>query len=367
MQKLERSADGLDLQILNVSGFDLAKGAPDAIATNAGYGPASPHPLAEDLYSVNLATIAAHFGNLVNTDGSLHKIKAVQQGIKSIDFQGILESVGHRVVTKTFAADDTLNKISRPLPRADFNPTNLAKVELVNALESQQENAEHPMLIGRASEHRTPPIDPWSMAILVTRKDVVNNDQLLIAQLFAEAGQLAQRHEVKTAIEYLESNPTLPELDGKEGADRAWFTEDDGNLIETGLSSYLGLGTAAQTLRNQTAANGDKENVEPRFILASSNLEYPFREALRQLDSPLELVVSPHLTDDRYFLMADPARQPALGVQFIGRPDARRIQTWSLKSVGKLPIEYEGAGYVLHVDMSPAAISRKGIVRVDLV
>lgn len=366
MQTLERSADGLDLQILNVSGFDLAKGAPDAIATNAGYGPASPHPLAEDLYSVNLATIAAHFGGLVNTNGKLHRIKAVQQGMKSVDFQGIIESVGHRVVTKTFAADDTLNKIARPLPRADFNPTNLAKVELLNALESQQENAEHPLLIGRASEHRTPPIDSWSLAILVTRKDVVNNDQLLIAQLFAEAGQLAQRHEVKTTIEFLESNPTLPELDGKGGSDRAWFTEADGNLVTAG-NNLLGLAIAAEAMREQTAANGDKENIAPKIVLCSARLEYQVREYVRQADLPLEVVTNPDIASDHYYLLADPARQPAIGVQFIGRPDARRIQTWSLKGVGKLPIEYEGAGYVLHVDMSPAAISRKGIVRVDVV
>ncbi|MDZ7789401.1 MAG: hypothetical protein U5L08_02685 [Xanthomonadales bacterium] len=204
------------------------------------------------------------------------------------------------------------------------------------------------------------------LAIYIQRRDVINNDQALIAQLFAEAGQLGHRHETKKVIEYLESNPTLPELDSKGGSDRAWFTSDDGNLIAMGNADLATLDAANAIMRDQTAPNGDKQNIQAKYILCPTQLEYTFRKAVKDGDLPLEVVASAHIAFDRYYLLADPARQPALGVQFLGRPTDRRIKSWSLRSILRMPAEYDGAGYVLNVDMSPVAMSRKGIVRVNI-
>jgi hypothetical protein len=365
MKTLERSAEGLDLRILDVSELDLLRAAPDAIATNAGYGPAAPHPLAEDLFEINLATMAAHYGNLVSTTSARHGFKAVAAGMKSLEFTEIVENVGKRVITKTFERDDTINRIARPLPKENFKASYLASVELLTQLESQVENAELPMLMGRVTDQKTPELRSWGLAIFVQRRDVINNDQLLLGQLFEEAGQLAHRHQIKTVIDYIESNPTLPELDSKGGEPRDWFTVSDGNLV-TGTLSGNGLRTANKAMRNQTAASGDKENIAPKIILCPTAAEYELRKVVKDGDLPLEVVPSCHIGDDHYYVLADPAQQPALGVQFLGRPTDRRIKTWALRTVPKMPAHYDGIGYVLNVDMSPVAMSRKGIVRVDL-
>jgi len=366
MQVLERSADGIDLRILNVSDSDMSRAAPDAIATNIGAGPVTPHPLAEDLYHVSLATIAAHFGGLVSTNNAAHGIKAVQAGMGSLEFKQVVESVGRRVIEKAYSRDDTLNKIARALPKPSLKHDYLASVELTNGLDEVSEGAERPLLKGAVNDRETAPIKSYGLAILIQRRDVINNDQRLVGQLFDEAGQLAQRHELKTTMGYIESNPTLPELDSRGGADRAWFGSGDGNLLTGQTADLSGLEAGNKALREQTAPNGDQENIAARFVLCSPDHEFTLRQIIHEAGLPLEVMPSAHIDGSRFYMLADPARQPALGVKFIGNPTDRRIKTWSLSPVRKLPIELDGIGYVLDVDLAPVAISRKGIVRVEL-
>ena len=364
--EFERSAAGIDLAVLNISDTDLARAAPDAIAVHGGYAPRAPHPLAADLKGHTLATIAAHFGGLVNTNNPHHTSKALVNGLSSIGFKTIIEKTARRIVEKAYQRDDTLNRIARPLPQENFKANLVSSVTMHRDLEQTQEGGERPLLMGKVSDNETNKVGSWGLAILIQRRDVINNDQVLIAQLFAEAAQLAQRHELKKVIAYLESNPELPELDSKGGSSRDWFTVDDGNLVAGDLRKVEGLDAAFQTMRNQTAANGDRENIQPRFILASPKHEIILNHMIHDAGLELDVIVHPDISDDHYFALADPARQPAVGVQFIGPPDAREIRTWSISQVRKLPIEYDGLGYTLDVDLAPTAISRKGIVRVEL-
>jgi hypothetical protein len=363
MQTIERSVDGIDLRILNVSGRDLIRAAPDAISTNIGAGPAAPHPLADDLYDVNLATIAAHFGGLVNTGNPAHGVKALQTGLSSYEFKTILEKTGRRVIEKTYERDDTLNRICRPLPQDDLKANIISDITIDTDLDEMNEGGEKPLLMGKVSDRQTNRMKSWGLAILVQRRDIVNNDQALIARLFAEAGQLAQRHEIKRVISYLESNPTLPELDSKRGSDRPWFTADDGNLV-AGSADAAGLDAGLQALRNQKAANGDAENIKGRYILAPGSDEYTLSKAVHESGLDLDVIVHPNISADHFYILADPARQPAIGVQFLGPADAREVRTWILSQVRKMPVQYDGIGYTLDVDLAPMAISRKGIVKV---
>ncbi|MDZ7789402.1 MAG: hypothetical protein U5L08_02690 [Xanthomonadales bacterium] len=82
-------------------------------------------------------------------------------GIKSIEFTGMLENVGRKVVTKTFERDDTINRIARALPKENFKPSHLASVSLVTSMDGQPENSELPMLIGKVSDAKTPGLDSW--------------------------------------------------------------------------------------------------------------------------------------------------------------------------------------------------------------
>jgi hypothetical protein len=362
--EIERNAEGIELSVLNVSNSDLTRAAPDAIATNIGCGPKVPHPLADDLSNATLATIAAQFGGLVNTANKAHTVKALQTGLSSYEFKTILEKTGRRVIEKTYQRDDTLNRICRPLPQDDLKSNIISDITIDTDLEEMNEGGEKPLLMGKVSDRQTNRMKSWGLAILVQRRDIVNNDQALIARLFAEAGQLAQRHELKQVISYLESNPTLPELDSKGGNDRAWFTADDGNLV-AGSADAAGLDAGLQALRNQKAANGDSENIKGRYILAPGSDEYTLAKAVHESGLDLEVIVHPNISADHYYIIADPARQPAIGVQFLGPADAREIRTWVLSQVRKMPVQYDGIGYILDVDLAPMAISRKGIVKVD--
>ena len=362
--EFERSAAGIDLAVLNISDTDLARAAPDAIAVHGGYAPRAPHPLAADLRGHTLATIAAHFGGLVNTSNPHHTSKALVNGLSSIGFKTIIEKTARRIVEKAYARDDTLNRIARPLPQENFKANLVSSVTMDRNPEQVHEGGERPLLMGKVSDNETNKMDSWGLAILIQRRDVINNDQVLIAQLFAEGANLAQRHELKRVIAYLESNPELPELDSKGGSSRDWFTVDDGNLV-SGNVGFNGLDVAAQAMRAQTAASGDPENIAPALVLCSSVHEYSLRKVITEAGLDLQVIPSPHIASSRYYVLADPARQPAIGVQFLGAPDASEIKTWSLGQVRKLPIEYDGLGYTLDLDLSPAAISRKGIVRVN--
>jgi hypothetical protein len=165
---------------------------------------------------------------------------------------------------------------------------------------------------------------------------------------------------------YLESNPTVPELDSRGGADRAWFTAGDGNLVTGSTADLAGLEAGNKALREQTAPNGDPENIAARFVLCSADHEFTFRKIIHEAGLPLEVVPSAHIDAGGFYMLADPARQPAIGVKFIGNPTDRRIKTWTLSQVGKMPIQFDGIGYTVDVDMAPVAISRKGIVKVTL-
>lgn len=354
-------------QILPISSRDLERAVPDILALRCGVGPVrngNPHPLADQYRETNLANIAASFGGLLDPSNPAEVTRALRSGISSVQFSAGLELFGRHIIGRQFAQDDTVRRLCRPLPVPDFKPQNRATIQ-VTGLKEAPEGAELPVITGRVFERQDRPLKTWAAALLIGRESILNDDMELVGQLFGETGEMLARNESREVFSFLDSNPTTAELDGRGGSARAWFTVEDGNLITGQSMNLAGITAAAAALRKQTGPDGHPANIKPAFLLVPVESEMAARAIVHDSGLPLEVMTSPFINAGRFYLAARHEERPAIGLQFLGSP-GDGIRTWTVSAARKLPPTFEGVGHHVVQDLRPVALSRRGLVRVEL-
>lgn len=353
--------------IIPASARDLERALPDILSMRTGQDPirpGNPHPLAVEYRDEHLANLAAAFGNLLDTSDPQAVTRAFRAGITSAQFSAGLELTGRHMIGRAFRQDDSVRKLCRPLPVPDFKPRNRATVQ-VTGLKQGVENSELPLITGHVHERVDPPLMTWTGMVLLSRETLINNDAQLVADMFGEVGEMLQRNEQRQVFTYLDSNPELPELDGRGGSARAWFTADDGNLLTGQTLNLAGLSAATAALRNQQGQDGHPANANPAYLVVPTESETTARGLVHDNGLPLELLVSPFIAAGRFYVAARHEERPAIGLQFLGDP-GDQIRTWSVSAARKLPPTMEGIGHHVNQDLRPVAVSRRGIVRIEL-
>ncbi|WP_417809939.1 prohead protease/major capsid protein fusion protein [Thioclava sp.] len=246
------------------------------------------------------------------------------------DFPNLLTSTGNRTLTAAYQAAQSPVKtaLARRSTMADFRPGTRLKLSDIGTLEKVSESGEitHTSR-GEASESYA--LDTYATQFAISRKALINDDLGAFRDWGSTAGRMAAETEANLLLTMLLSNPTMNE-DGK-----ALFHADHGNLASTGLAlgdagaGLTALSGARLALRGMKALDGKTPiNATPKFLLVGPEQETIAEQLLAEIAAAtvdevnpfakrLSLLVEPRITDNQWFVFADPAQLPVLEYSYL--------------------------------------------------
>jgi phage head maturation protease len=246
------------------------------------------------------------------------------------DFPSLLTSTGNRTLTAAYQAAQSPVKtaLARRSTMAVFRPGTRLKLSDIGTLEKVSESGEikHTSR-GEASESYA--LDTYATQFAISRKALINDDLGAFRDWGSTAGRMAAETESNLLLTLLLGNPTMGE-DGK-----ALFHADHGNLAGTGAAlgdagaGLTALSSARLALRGMKALDGKTPiNATPKFLLVGPEQETEAEKLLAEIAAAtvadvnpfakrLSLLVEPRITDDQWFVFADPAKLPVLEYSYL--------------------------------------------------
>lgn len=246
------------------------------------------------------------------------------------DFPQLLTSTGNRTLMSSYEAAQSPVKtaLARRSTMADFRPSTRLKLSDIGTLEKVSESGEitHTSR-GEASESYA--LDTYATQFAISRKALINDDLGAFRDWGNTAGRMAAETESNLLLTLLLGNPTMSE-DGK-----ALFHADHGNLADTGLAlgdagaGLNALDGARQALRGMKALDGKTPiNATPKFLVVGPQQETVAEQLLAEIAAAtvadvnpfakrLSLLVEPRITDNQWFIFADPAQLPVLEYSYL--------------------------------------------------
>lgn len=339
---------------------DRQEGLIDAILVRAGARKLnSPglHPQASRILDDGenlLKGLALSYGLQGGVKGGLgmtHPSSVLAMGLSSSDFRSALskalkivtnnrltEHAGHRQICRTIELQDFK---SREFPNVD---TDLSLVEA--------DNFElYPFDIAVSSSNGlSARIRTFGRNVRISRMTIINDDVALVSGVFANAGASASRLEADLVYSLIESNPTL-------GDSMPMFHADHGN-IEASALDETSLGSAMGKLRNMQTPAGALANLPAAFLVVAPGLELAAKKLVHQCDLAISVIASAWLPAGRWYLTADPALAPCVGLLHL-----RNTGGNVLVGPRQEDIADDGVGIGIRHDCGVVALGRVGIVK----
>lgn len=242
------------------------------------------------------------------------------------DFPQLLTGVGNRVLMPAYqAAQSPLKNLARQSTINDFRTKTMLKLSDVGLLEKVSESGEIKSTTrGEAAEAYA--LETYATKFAISRKALINDDLGAFRDWGATAGRMAAETEANLLVKLLLSNPTMGEDNKK------LFHIDHGNLNtaifdpDTAISD---LSDARKGMRKMKALDGKTPiNATPRYLVVGPELETDAERWLSTIyattladvnafSGKLTLVIEPRITDDRWYIFADPAILPVLEYAYL--------------------------------------------------
>lgn len=170
---------------------------------------------------------------------------------------------------------------------------------------------------------------------LGSRNLLINDDLNLLGDMTAAFGEAAAQTEADILVDLLTSNPNL--ADGS-----PIFDVSRSNIAGTGVSigsagDSDAIASARQAMRGVTGLDGKTQiNVKPKYLVVGPASETNAEKLLASIYAAttgdvnpcakLFLMVEPRITDDRWFLFADPAMRATLAYAYLSSAQGVQIQ-----------------------------------------
>lgn len=240
------------------------------------------------------------------------------------DFPQLLTSTGNRTLMTAYAAAASPIKttLARQTTLADFRPGTKLKLSDIGLLERVSESGEikHTSR-GEAAESYA--LDTYATQFAISRKALINDDLGAFRDWGQTAGRMAAETEANLLVNMLLANPTM----GEDGEDL--FGEAHGNLGTGAAVDVAALSDARLAMRGMKALDGKTPiNATPRYLLVGPELETAAEQVLATIyattfadanpfTGKLSLLVEPRITDDSWYVFADPAILPVLEYAYL--------------------------------------------------
>lgn len=281
------------------------------------------------------------------------------------DFPNLLTGVGRRTLMASYtAAASPLKALARQGTRSDFRSGSSLRLGELGALQKVSEAGEIKSVTrGEAAESYA--LDTYAALFAISRKALVNDDLGAFNDWANAAGQAAATTEAALLWNLLSlSSGAGPVMsDGKR-----LFHADHGNLLTGAALSLASLDAARKALRGMKGLDGKTfVTVTPKYLVVGPELETNAEQLLTTINATttddvnpfagkLTLAVEPRITDDQWFLFADPASVPVLEYSYLS--SAPGPQMSSREGWETLSVEYR-----VYLDFGAGAVDWRGAVR----
>ena len=328
---------------------EIIAAAPDAIAIGAGASVNRPHPLASEL---TLRKIAYACGASLRKPqphdtamsiaasgmGSPEFSRIVADGVRAVTIQSYTTQADHLTYVTPF---EVKNFLPGQIPALD---SDLKLEPLADDAEIQQGVA---LVEGGAQSVR---LTTFARAIGISREAIINDSTAAIGRVFAELGASAGRTEARLVADALEANQVLD--DGAVTFDAAYA-----NVVAFALS-WEAFGEAAALLRTQLTQAGQRADMKARFLVVAPDIELAAQKMVFEAGLQVQVFALANLPAGRWYVLADPAVSPALGVlRLAGVKSPIRVEQ------RKRPPEMDGACVQVTADLGAFILRRTGIIR----
>lgn len=272
------------------------------------------------------------------------------------DFPNLLTGTGNRTLMTAYQAAQSPIKttLARQSTIADFRPKTMLKLSDVGLLEKISESGEITSTTrGEAKESYK--LDTYATQYAISRKALINDDLGAFRDWGQTAGRMAAETEANLLLTLLLSNPIM----GEDGV--ALFNVAHGNIAVGGNLDVAALDTARKAMRLMKALDGKTPiNATPKFLVVGPELETTAEQVLASIyaattadanvfSGKLTLLVEPRITDESFYIFADPAVLPVLEYSYLS--SAQGPQMASREGFDVLGIEFRvvldfGAGAI---------------------
>lgn len=328
---------------------EILSAASDAITIQSGAEVARPHPLARGLSFREIA-VACGLASRPHLEGRGSNV--VSAGMASDDFSQVLfDGLGPVTTAMYHAQAEHLSFVSTEEVK-NYNPVPIGAIDIDVTLdelsECQEINQFNAVLSGSGLTAR---LTSFGKLITVTREAVYNNQIADIGRLFSAAGLSVARVESRLVAVAMEGNPVMNDQLPVFGAE--FLNELPGEAF-----SATAMGKAMSMLRKQLTASGHEADLRARHLVVEPDLELHARSAVRDLGIEITVSVLASLPAGRWFLLADPAVCPAVGV----------LRLFGVKTPVRLTnpkerVHKDGVHTRVIADIGACLLRRNGIVR----
>ena len=248
------------------------------------------------------------------------------------DFPLVVSNAMGKVAADSYkAAESPLKQLGRQRVLRDFKPSTSIRLGEMGRLEKIAESGEI-KATSRAESGESMSLKTFARAINVSRNLLVNDDLNLLGDMTAAFGEAAAQTEADEMVALLTSNPNLS--DGT-----PVFDASRGNLAAVGAApSETTLSAARKAMRGFKGLDGKTLiSVTPKYLVVGPELETDAEKLLAAIyaattadvnawTGKLSLLVEPRITDDQWFVFADPARVASMVYGYLASAQGVQIQ-----------------------------------------
>lgn len=240
------------------------------------------------------------------------------------DFPNLLTSTGNRTLIGAYQAAQSPIKttLARQATLPDFRAGTRLKLSDVGLLEKVSETGEIKSTTrGEAKESYS--LDTYATQFAISRKALINDDLGAFRDWGQTAGRMAAETEANLLLSKLLSNPVM----GEDGV--TLFHANHGNLAAGAALDVAALDAARKAMRGMKALDGKTPiNATPKYLVVGPELETTAEQVLASIyaatvadvnafSGKLSLLVEPRITDESFYVFADPAVLPVLEYSYL--------------------------------------------------
>lgn len=338
---------------LDLAQKEVLAAAPDALALAFGVPVRKPHPAA--VHGLPVPTIAdacaQSAGRFVPAGAGSNQV--VGAALSTSDFGRLLADAVRSVVVLTYQGGSVNHlRFTTQLPMRDFNAQPLPALDTDIALDLVHPDGEITSVQTVTAAGRvTAQLGHYGKILRVSRQVLVNDDKGSIAALARSAGTGGLRKEARLVYAALEAAASINLDDGAP-------TYNAANTHAAALDAAA-LSVAMGKLRSMVTVPGQAQDTRAAHLVVAAELELIAAKILADsgLQDRIELHATANLPAGRWYVLADPAEQPAVAVLRL----AGSSQPFDVAS-GRLK-DYDGLGIRVVAYLGAAVVSRTGLVR----
>ncbi|MGJ5618500.1 prohead protease/major capsid protein fusion protein [Sulfitobacter sp. MF3-043] len=253
------------------------------------------------------------------------------------DFPLVVSNAMGKVAADSYkAAESPLKAIGKQRVLRDFKASTSIRLSEMGRLEEIAESGEISHT-SRAENGESMSLKTYARGINVSRNLLINDDLNLLGDMTAAFGEAAAQTEADEMVKLLTESHNLS--DGL-----PVFDASRGNLGNPGMSLYdagagqNALSTARKAMRAYKGLDGKTLlNVTPKYLVVGPDTETYAEQLLASLypattddvnvfGAKLSLLVEPRITDDSWFVFADPARVASIVYGYLASAQGVQIQ-----------------------------------------